>query len=957
MASNREERFLERQRGAGARDINLAFDLELPGIPRVLKTPLKPQKSGRSRKTPQPEVESSRSIRKTPKSTKPLPTLSSRRTPATTRQRATKAKVTVEARSDIDDATKTQVIQSAQDVGGALPTQKRKALDDIPETESVTPPKKKRKRKSIGQQSLKKKPRAPLRSKDTMTLPNPILPAQEPELKNSKVTQEQLEEVPKEVSALAADKQNPAEVGKEQTTSGPQRRTQKPVAPALKLKKKPVATQLDVRKNEIGQQGAMQEPPKVESQSESMPLEKDAKLKSRKRMRKAIVQSPSKRRKPTLKQFPLVMNSAANDPVVTSPEERLEPVPPPADIEPKSSKRGRKPRLVANSATKLPEILVDPVPEFLGLKATAADCSGSETKRNQITDNATTPKRKGRKTKSIGFTQKPKKMDDSKRAAKVHQEAENTQLGTEAAYFPSKATTPPIADDRGGENKVAASPGVIEAVGVISMPDKLQSAEVPKKRGRPKKPAAPTGGTEKSTIESLPDEPRQINGTQKRGEIRKPAAHLGESDCLIPVALPDELQPEDVPKKRGRPKKPTPPCKEVKILIHVSVPSKHQTVEAPKKRGRPKKVTLADNAAKPIGVNRIHSKDVRVEEPLAQPSPSTKAVIDASTDPPRFVPGAYAPTASVQPSQQSLSIVRKGGRPKKQAINPAIADAASKGTSISQQQASKLNRHDPKDRAPDAPNLDNEPVARKSHRASHTRTSDQLDPLSDITPMAAKKKKPISRPTNILAKRTRTMNEPDPLSTIPAANPISKAKNKATKPTRPAPSTQDLPPEPTPALDPTDNSANAEHHPGNPALDTYAQQPILSSHDDASQPSLPSPQGPPTQPTTTAPETQKPTNLQHPIHTLSASVKRRKMEAKDFDNAAVAAAAAAGKSRPRRGLEGFVFSRVAKRKGGGGREEEAINPILQDLLSKVKGLGGGVGKEGAEEDGGVVRIC
>ncbi|KAI4136249.1 MAG: hypothetical protein LQ341_005751, partial [Variospora aurantia] len=885
---DREERFLERQRGAGARDINLAFDLELPGIPRVLKTPLKPQKSGRSRKTPQQEVESSRCIRKTPQSTKTLPTLSLRRTPATTRQRATKAKVTVEACSDIDDATKTQVIKSAQDVGGALPTHKRKALDDIPETESITPPKKKRKRKSIGQQSLKKKPRAPLRSKDTMTLPNPILPAQEPELKNPRVTQKQLEEAPKEASALVADKQNPAEVGKEQTTSGPQRRTQKPVAPALKLKKKPVATQLDVREKERGQQAAMQEPPKVESQSESMPLEKDAKPKSRKRKRKATVQSPSKRRKPTLKQLPLVMNSAANDPVVTSPEERLEPVPPPADIEPKSSKRGRKPRLVANSAMKLPEILVDPVPEFLGPKATAADCSGSETKGNQITDNAVTPKRKGRKTRSIGFTQKPRKKDDSKRAAKVHQETENTQLGTEEAYLPSKATTPPIADDKDGENKVAASPGVIEAVGVISMPDKLQSAEVPKKRGRPKKHAAPTGGTEKSTIESLPDEPQQINGTQKRGELRKPAAHLGGGDCLIPVAQPDELQPKDVLKKRGRPKKPTSACKEVSIVIHVSVPPKPQTVEAPKKRGRPKKVTQADNAAKPIDVNRTDSKDVRVDEPLVQPSPSTKAVIDASTDPPPFVPGAYAPTALVQPSQQSLSTVRKGGRPKKQAIDPAIADAAPKEAFISQQQASKLNRRDPKNRVPVAPNLDNEPVARKIDHASHTRKSDQLDPLSDTAPMAAKKKKPISRPTSILAKRTRTMNEPDLLSTIPAANPITKAKTKETKPNHSTPSIQDLPPEPTPALDPTDNSANAEHHPGNPALDTYTQQPLLSSQDDAPQSSLPSPQGPPTQPTTTALETQKPTTLQHPIHTLSASVKRRKMEAKDFDNAAAA---------------------------------------------------------------------
>ncbi|KAL8644455.1 MAG: hypothetical protein Q9210_007249, partial [Variospora velana] len=927
MAANREERFLERQRGAGARDINLAFDLELPGILRVSKTPLKPQKSGRSRKTPQPEVESSRPIRKTPKLTKTLPTLSSRRTPATTRQRATKAKVAVEACSDIDDATKTKVTESAQDVSRAIPTHKRKALDDIPEPESITPPKKKRKRKLIGQQSLKKRPRAPLKSKDTMKLPNPILPARKPELKNPKVTQEQLKEAPKETSALAAEKQNSAGVGKEQTTTRPQRRTRRPVAPALKLKKKPVATHLDVRENEIGQQAEMHEPPKFESQSESMPVEKDAKPKPRKRKRKAIVQSPKKRRKPTLKQLPLVPNSAADDPVVTSHEERLEPVPPPADIETKGSKRGRKPRLVANSDTKLPEVLVDAVPESLGPEATAAAFSESETKGNQTTDNAATPKRKGRKRKSIGPTQRPRKKDDSKRAAKVHQETEDTQLGTEAADVPSKATTPPIADDRGGENKVAASLGVTEDVGVISMPDQLQSAETPKKRGRLKKRAAPTGGTEKSTIESLPDEPQQINGTRKRGGLRKPAAHLGGSDCLIPIALPDELQPEDVPKKRGRPKKPTSPCKEVKIVTHVSIPSKPQTVEAPRKRGRPKKVTLADNAAKPIGVNQIHFKDVRVEEPLTKPSPLTKAVIDASTDPPPFVPGAYAPTALVQSSQQSLSTVRKGGRPKKEAITPAIADAAPKAVSVSQQQVSKLNRRDPKDRAPDAPNLDNEPVTRKNYRASRIRTSDQLDPLSDTTPMAAKKRKPTSHPTNVLAKRTRTMNEPDPLSTIPAANPITKAKTKATKPNRSAPSTQDLPPELTPALDPYDNSANAEDLPGNSALETYTQQPLLSSHH-APQPSLPLTQGPPTRPIT-ALNNQEPTTLQHQIHTLSASVKRRKMEAKDFDNAA---AAAAGNSRPRRGLEGFVFSRVAKRKGGGGEEEEAINPILQDLL-------------------------
>ncbi|MCJ1390607.1 hypothetical protein MMC18_003468 [Xylographa bjoerkii] len=80
MASNREERFLMRQRGAGARQLrNSGFDFDLPG---VSKSPLKPIGSGRTRRTPRSGSQALASTNRTPKVTPVIPPRSSRRTPA-----------------------------------------------------------------------------------------------------------------------------------------------------------------------------------------------------------------------------------------------------------------------------------------------------------------------------------------------------------------------------------------------------------------------------------------------------------------------------------------------------------------------------------------------------------------------------------------------------------------------------------------------------------------------------------------------------------------------------------------------------------------------------------------------------------------------------------------------------------------------------------------------------------
>ncbi|MCJ1430112.1 hypothetical protein MMC29_008027 [Sticta canariensis] len=178
MAANRQERELMRQRGAGTRQIkDLEFQLILPGQPTAQKEPSSPPKSGRSRRTPQTR--------------KILGPRSSTRKPATARKKRAGKPLS----SDIP------IIEGQQGVQGALHTRSnqkgkatkkrnigvkktkevtdsnghRLAVDERPVTiheelgdfsqanETTSQPevlhahgKKRKKRKSIGQNSRKK---------------------------------------------------------------------------------------------------------------------------------------------------------------------------------------------------------------------------------------------------------------------------------------------------------------------------------------------------------------------------------------------------------------------------------------------------------------------------------------------------------------------------------------------------------------------------------------------------------------------------------------------------------------------------------------------------------------------------------------------------------------------------------------------------------------------------------
>ncbi|KAL6716604.1 hypothetical protein ACLMJK_006171 [Lecanora helva] len=200
MAGKRQDRLLERQRGAGTRQIkNIGFDLLLPGSEAALDASLQPQPSGRPRKDPQTEFVAQKSGRSR-KSIQPelAPQRSSRRTPVpdesgaeslvekpsaskNPRKRgrpkalldiieesaagASQSKVAVKKRK-IDKSTKvSKGLEHANDIvntNGHAEVQVKDSQN--PEPAEKTPPgKKRKKRKSIGQQSTRK-PRPSARS-------------------------------------------------------------------------------------------------------------------------------------------------------------------------------------------------------------------------------------------------------------------------------------------------------------------------------------------------------------------------------------------------------------------------------------------------------------------------------------------------------------------------------------------------------------------------------------------------------------------------------------------------------------------------------------------------------------------------------------------------------------------------------------------------------------------------
>ncbi|KAL8801330.1 MAG: hypothetical protein Q9182_004536 [Xanthomendoza sp. 2 TL-2023] len=167
MAGSRDERFLMRQRGAGTRNINLTFDLQLPSIPPVSRSPLKPQISTRSNRNFQSGASTLPPTRQSPRISKATPKLVPRHHPATSQKKTPKVAEDENGSSREEPAldahgTKT-TLQDQKGVRPRRPKVGPAPLVDVSEPSEMAPAKRPKKRKPIGQDSLRKKSHGPVK--------------------------------------------------------------------------------------------------------------------------------------------------------------------------------------------------------------------------------------------------------------------------------------------------------------------------------------------------------------------------------------------------------------------------------------------------------------------------------------------------------------------------------------------------------------------------------------------------------------------------------------------------------------------------------------------------------------------------------------------------------------------------------------------------------------------------
>ncbi|KAI4174676.1 MAG: hypothetical protein LQ346_008203, partial [Caloplaca aetnensis] len=280
----------------------------------------------------------------------------------TARRRTTKTKATEGTGSEVDIVASGQASAAPQRTTGEASTRKRKALDDIPETEAASSPKKRKKRKSIGQQTLKRKPRAPLKPKNPTELPNITLPAGAFEAVDTKNVDAAAEE--QHAIGESAKTERPttnAERTRRTATSRKPPGRKPKVNLQSKQKTKQLSTGQETLENDVELPDPAQEPAKVESPTEiTAPAEVETEPKPRKRKRKAVVQSPRKRKKPTSKEpdnGPEEITEAAV--AETLQEPAIIPTIASTLSDRKGNKRGRKPKSVPDGVTDPPGDLLN----------------------------------------------------------------------------------------------------------------------------------------------------------------------------------------------------------------------------------------------------------------------------------------------------------------------------------------------------------------------------------------------------------------------------------------------------------------------------------------------------------------------------------------------------------------------------------------------------------------------
>ncbi|KAL8721870.1 MAG: hypothetical protein Q9225_001548, partial [Loekoesia sp. 1 TL-2023] len=806
----REERFLMRQRGAGTRDIVLAFDLELPGLPPPSKTPLKPQKSSRLRTSSPAKLLSLRSTRKTPRSAKSITSLA-KHVPATSQRRKTRGAVEEGDGSNKEVSYDKEGFGGPQHNGGGIPMKKRKAMEDISEIQTTARPRKKRKRKSIGQQSSRRKTRVSSAPMGTAGLPNLASTSR----KSRQVGTEHLEVI---VEPEAVANKNSGSRGlhddddEEKKAQMPGRlaeKKQKSIKQVQRTKQKPIAIQQEIPTEPAEMAEKLEEPAKAESLIEHVAADNKIEAKPRKRKRKAIAQSPPKRRKlPPPKPVPDVLKEKKEKSENATKETTLGSPSGATTTKEKPAGRGRKPRPVPKEQPQLLEVISASVPEAPKFEETYVGVPHTEV-YPQFSENIPVPKRKRKKRKSIGQIQRPRKKK------------------------------------------------VIEPATECLSVTKFRQPEV--------------------EVIDQSEIPAPVPGVKGRCRTKK-----------LPVS------PTESPKGNAPP------------------------LQVPKKRGRPMRVAPSARAA--VSVEAI-GQPIEHDDPnkSSQKSLINDAItVISSIEPMASVRGQDSEVAPQQAGTEPSPIVKKRGRPKKQAPATLLTEVKSRNFETHQPKSKARRRSTARTRAPSTkpsggptkpkPEIPSRPIRAATLQGDE---DDYDDPLSDIDPSRSKAQT-IPNSTHAPGPQNRNLrNKSKTAATVIVATeepyPLNPKRHTVQTSTEenPLQSHNTVTASLASHLRASRQEEKALHQ---DLLDLQAQQ----AHDIAEQ---------------------KERDLAARLESLSASVKKRKLEARmkvvgDGDRVE--------ERKVSRGLENFVFRTVKRKKVGG--EGEDIDPELQELLSRVKGV-------------------
>ncbi|KAL9591412.1 MAG: hypothetical protein Q9179_007749, partial [Wetmoreana sp. 5 TL-2023] len=606
--------------GAGTRDIQLFFDLELPGLPKVSRSPFKSQKSARFSKFAQPGPIPSLATRRTPKVTKTNPTVSSRRTPATARERQTKAMVTDRVAAD-----KEVVLDpSTQRDKEATLTKKRKVapefMEGIEEVLHTSAPRKRRKRKSIGQQSLRTKFRAYPASKTSLENSTSCLSSAKIEkslMDQAKVLAEEPLEVGKEKPDATEMRIDAGDAVVSHVPKPPKRRKRKSIGQIQRSKKRLKPLRQDFKEENVEVAGVDFEAADGRHPRDALSMNENAAAKPERQKRKHLVQGSEEGKEPP-EEAPL--------PTTTEPEEtpastqKASPLVKTAKTSPskgKPRKRGRKPRTLSDNEAKPVTEYVEPAQGVVDPEATQAEPPSPDTTKPKPEKYLAPPKQK--RKKRISITQ-----------------------------------------DRRSRKKAAVSPPAVVVVSYEPIDSDVER----------------TGVATKTKIARKP----QGRGRRRQ----KPPIFSDEVDTASAGPEHDSSKPaQEAPKKPGCPKKSEVSPTEIKADYAGPDHDEARPAPTAKKRGRPKKATLLDSEAKPLEATQQPTGVVDQGVVSRRRQPMACIAVTISPELHSLPEGAKTLDVAPNPDLPPPPVVKKRGRPKKQLPIPPTIEPSTKVTQCS----------------------------------------------------------------------------------------------------------------------------------------------------------------------------------------------------------------------------------------------------------------------------------